>query len=291
MHEELSRLPAWLPLIYLLIHSALVLVSPRRAVFKLRIVLINTGVSAFFIWLALSDSPLSSEGLFRGLLLWMPIVFFWAAYVWARHTLTAIHPEGFNLDRPIIDLENRLFRQPSLHWSRRGNPLLTELLHIAYASYYLYTPALGIYLDVVHRDREFQAMSFAVLFGYLIAYSFFALTPVFGPRWSLVELGLLDASEQYQKGYGVTRFTNWLMFRGPAHKGGAMPSSHSSTAMVFMIWSWRAWPPEIAICCTLLGVGMWFGSIYGRYHFVIDVLIGALIGLGSVFVADALILS
>ena len=35
---------------------------------------------------------------------------------------------------------------------------------------------------------------------------------------------------------------------------------------------------------------MWFGSVYGRYHYVLDVLCGALLGLAAVWLADSLLL-
>ena len=114
-------------------------------------------------------------------------------------------------------------------------------MHFFYATYYAYTPILAIYLYDQRRFLEFEAVSFAVLFGYLVSYSFFAITPVLGPRWSLVNEGLLSSSEQRLDGYWITGFMNRLMYQGLAHKGGAMPSSHSSTAFIFLVWGWRIW--------------------------------------------------
>ena len=227
----------------------------------------------------------------RLLCLWSPIVFFWAGYLWAGQTLTAVHAPGVTFDNQIIEVEGRLFGQPSL-WLARNRPgWLTELMHFFYATYYAYTPVMGIYLCVQGQFIEFEAFSFAVLFGYLVSYTFFAITPVLGPRWSLVQNGQLPPVDQILEGLWVTKFMNKIMYKGLAHKGGAMPSSHSSTAMVFLVWSWRTWGFEGAVLTGIVVLGMWAGSVYGRYHFLLDVLIGAMIGLLGILLADQLILS
>ena len=79
-------------------------------------------------------------------------------------------------------------------------------------------------------------MVFAVMLGYALGYSLSALIPVWGPRWGLVAAGLLESSEQKLQGYWVTRFIDAIMYGGIAHKGAAMPSMHSSTAVVFLFW-------------------------------------------------------
>ncbi len=69
-----------------------------------------------------------------------------------------------------------------------------------------------------------------------------------------------------------------------------MPSSHSSTGLIFMVWACRVWDIEAAVPAVLLVLGMWLGSVYGRYHFVADIIAGSIIGLISILLADYLIL-
>jgi membrane-associated phospholipid phosphatase len=147
---------------------------------------------------------------------------------------------------------------------------------------------VGIYLQKENRIFDFQEFSFAVNLGYLISYILFPLVPLHGPRWSLVDAGLLAPSEQLQKGFCVTRLTNQIMFKGLALKGGAMPSAHSSTAMIFLLWCWEIWGLAGGMIGIILAVGMGIGAIYGRYHFLTDVLVGALLGTGGFFLARCL---
>ena len=273
----------WLSVAYLVAHSLLLVLGRQRPEGLTRLLLANAALIVGFVLLSLSDN------LF--LRLWSPILFFWWAYRWAGHTLNSIHPPEFSLDARLIRLEDRILGQPSLWWARGKRPWLTELMHSFYFSYYLYTPILGASLYLAGRFQEFEAMAGAVLSAYAISYLCFAVTPTVGPRWAFVEVGLLETSEQRLEGYGVTRLINYIMYHGPALKGGAMPSSHSSTAVVFLVWSWRVWGVWGGVPALVVVAGMWFGSVYGRYHYVLDVVVGALLGLAAVCLADWLLLS
>jgi len=280
-----------LAIAYLWIHSGMILLASHRPHSSGRILATNLLLIACFIILLLSATPEWQEwaGL-RFLRLWVPVIFFWWAYKWAGHTLSLFYPSDYSLDPLLIRLEDRWLGQPSLWWARRGSPWLTELFHGFYVSYYLYTPVLGIPLYAQGRLREFEAMAAAVMLGYAVGYSLSALVPVWGPRWGLVAAGLLESSEQRLRGYGITRAVNSIMYGGVAHKGAAMPSTHSSTAVVFLVWCSRLWGVEGGVLAGIVVVGMGLGSIYGRYHYLADVLCGAALGAISVWVADRLIL-
>lgn len=278
----------FLALLYILGHTTLLVFGKAEAPgFALHL---NLGLAFYMALVAWLGFDWSASGLWRTVFLWSPIVFFWWAYTWAGHTLLSVHPPDYTWDAWIIDLEDRYLGQPALWWARRGNRFISEILHFCYTSYYLYTPVLGIYLQTQQRFVEFQAMAFAVLFGYLVSYLCFAVTPAWGPRWALVSAGRMEVREQHPEGYAMTAFIGRIMYNGPAHKGGALPSSHSSTALVFLLWGWRLWDWPGGVICTALAVGMWLGSIYGRYHYVLDILLGALLGLAGYLLAEWLVL-
>ena len=76
---------------------------------------------------------------------------------------------------------------------------------------------------------------------------------------------------------------------GVAHKGGAMPSAHSSTAVVFLVWCWRIWGLGGGSLALVIVAGMWLGAVYGRYHYMMDILAGGLLGVAALILADALV--
>jgi membrane-associated phospholipid phosphatase len=200
--------------------------------------------------------------------------------------LESIHPAGFSFDASLLQLEEKWFGQPSLWWARGRSRWLTEVMQFFYFSYFFYTFGLGLFLHLSGRILDFQAMSFAVTFGYLVTYTFFALTPADGPRWALVDRGLLSPSEQRQRGYALTWLVEKIMYEGPAHKGGAMPSAHSSTAVIFAVWCWQIWGAVGGIPALIVAVGMGLGAVYGRYHYLLDVFAGAFLGLVALLLAD-----
>lgn len=257
-----------------------------------RVHLINLATVLFFTGLAFTRSQDPEAG---GLLLfarlWLPIVYYWWAYEWAGRTLHLFHPPDFSFDRPLIASESRLFGNPAL-WMARGKPRwLNETMNFFYWTYYFYTPVLGVALYAAGEFQRFEAMALAVNAGYAICYSLYPWFPLWGPRWALVSEGLLPKREQILQGYAITRFMNGIMWGEAAHKGGAMPSAHSSTCVVFIVWCARVWGLPGLVIGGMIGAAMFVSTVHGRYHYFIDVLVGALIGLLAVGIADLLVLT
>ncbi len=287
----ISPLPHWLVIAYLAVHTTYILIGRYRPPRPSRILLTNLVLSVLFVVqiVLLNSSSLPANSVFTTLALWSPIVFFWWAYLWAGHTLCACYPPGFSFDPGLIKAEGKYFGQLSLRLAAADRPWLNDLFHLLYNTYYLYTLLLGVYLHAVGRFAEFQAVMLAVVLGYAAAYSIFPLAPVWGPRWGLVSAGLLAESRQRLSGSWLTRATNRLMWEGLAHRGCAFPSAHVSTGVIFVVWSWRIWGVEAGIIASLVVFGMALGAVYGRYHYVLDVIAGALLGLLCLLVADGLL--
>lgn len=274
------------------VNSIYHLVARRPHPMRMRFHFINLALAALF-WVLAGAGAGSAMGESWPLLaarLWLPIVYYWWAYAWAGPTLHLFYPQDFSFDRPLIAAEQRLFGNPSL-WMARGKPAwLNEVMNFFYWSYYLYAPVLAIALWVAGDYQRFEAMTGAVCIGYAICYLTYPWYPLWGPRWALESEGLLPKSEQILDGYLFTGFMNRIMWSATPHKGGAMPSAHSATCVTFMVWCWRVWGMEGAIIGGFIGAMMFISTAYGRYHYVIDVIVGSAIGFLSIWLADVLIL-
>lgn len=266
-----------LAIFYLLAHAALTIAKARFVGINWPVLATDLLLSGGFALILRARYRGQREAI-RFLALWTPVVFFWAAYGWTRHILGSVFPAGFSLDGYLITWEEWAFGQPALWWARRGSPWLTELLHWGYGSYYFYLPLIGGWLYWKRRDREFLSAAFAVALGYTISYLMFPFFPLHGPRWALVEAGLMSPEEQRMAGYWMTELINWIQWEGPAFRGGAMPSAHTSTGVVFVVWAWRlgGWKTGVPALVTVILMGL--GAVYGRYHYVTDVLVGAAVG-------------
>jgi membrane-associated phospholipid phosphatase len=262
--------------------------SPARA----RAHAFNAGAAIFFFALAFAGSGAEwGSGLPMTLLrLALPVIYYWYAYALAGPTLHLFHPPEFAYDAPLIRAEQKWFGNPSLWMARDRSPALHEFMQFFYWTYFFYIPALGIGLYLQNDLRGIEAMAMATSLGYAICYSIYPWFPLWGPRWALVDAGLLRDDEKILPGYFFANFMNRIIWSDTAHKGGAMPSAHSSTCIIFMIWCVRVWGTTGLVVGGFIGVMMFISTVYGRYHYVIDVIVGTVIGVFAVWAADALVL-
>ena len=147
---------------------------------------------------------------------------------------------------------------------------LSELLHGAYLSYYaiIYVPPLYLY---VRGDREqFERTVTALMAIFAVCFALFIVYPVAGPRY------LWPAPPGAPDG-PVRRLALWLLASGSS-KGAAFPSSHVavSTTQTLMAWQWSRTAGAILGVMTVLLAA---GAVYGGFHYAIDTIAGAAVGI------------
>ena len=158
---------------------------------------------------------------------------------------------------------------------------LSELLHLAYLSYYavIYLPLAWLWsrtrLDaaVSHRSgvlaaHAFDEASLAVMATFALCFTVFVLFPVQGPRY----LWQPDAVP----GGPVRAMVLGILERGSS-RGAAFPSSHMAVATVqaLMAFRWRI-PGRVLVAMLTLGLGV--GAVYGGFHYAVDMVAGAVVG-------------
>lgn len=164
---------------------------------------------------------------------------------------------------------------PSLGWS--------ELFHAAYFSYYLMIGGVGLVL-FLRRRGEFQHFVTVVSLVFYPCYLAYILLPVVGPRIFYPELARVSlppdlvgvmAPEFPAAVQGGVFFqlmtTIYRWFEAP---GAAFPSSHVAVAIVTCYFSFR-YLRRIRWVHLALVVLLCLATVYGRYHYAIDVLAGA----------------
>ena len=275
-----------LALAYLIAHTLLSALAIRHVHIPVWVFAANLMTAAAFVYILRRGRGVGfkSEPVRWGLL-WLPILTFWICYGWSEWTLHAFHPPGDTWDAAFIAIEQQI-GQPTLWMAKGRSPILTEIASIFYASYYLYMLTLGVALTRRKEYKAFEEAVFAVSFGYAASYIVFALAPLLGPRWAFVDAGLLDISEQQLKGGFVTDLLNQIQYGGVALKGGAMPSSHTSTGVVFAVWCGRIWGWKAGAAAWVVVAGMCFGAAYARYHYALDIAAGAALGMASLRLAQ-----
>ncbi len=181
------------------------------------------------------------------------------------------------LDPAFIRLEESLLGgQPSLGWSTTWPwPWLHELLQLAYFSYYVWgfvVLALLLASPAVPAPRRWPAMLAFVRdlsATMLVCYTLYTFFPVWGPKY-------FRAGPVEVEGWIFTRLMRQIHEHG-AILGAAFPSSHVAATLV--PW-WHAWKnvPCLRAWATLQLVLVAMATVYCRYHYVVDVLGGLLLG-------------
>ena len=152
------------------------------------------------------------------------------------------------------------------HWPYA---LLSEALHAAYLSYYLiiYGPPIVLYLR--GRLEDFRATVAGLMAMFAICYVVFILFPVAGPRYEWgPPAGVVDGP--------VRRLVLRVLAAGSS-RGTAFPSSHVAVATVQTILAFR-WSARTGLLLCALTSCLGVGAVYGGFHYAIDVLAGAFLG-------------
>lgn len=211
-----------------------------------------------------------------------PILLYTAFY---RETelLNQMFHAGY-LDEHFLRLEPQLFgMQPGLDLMQRF-PFrwLAELLYAAYFSYYIMIGGVGIVL--LWRDRrQFAHFVSVVSFVFYVCYTIYIFVPVVGPR--IVYSGLVEeplpsdvmpivstevpASVQDAVFF---RIMGWIYDRFEA-TGAAFPSSHVAVALCTLFFSFR-YLRRVRYVHLVAAILLCISTVYGRYHYVVDVVAG-----------------
>jgi len=148
------------------------------------------------------------------------------------------------------------------------NMAVSEVLHLGYLAYYptIFVPPLLLY---ARKERRGYAETVASLtFVYAICWTIFAIAPVEGPRylWTpVVPNG------------PVRRLTLALLAAGSS-RGAAFPSSHMAVSTAQAVMALR-WQPRIGVVATIIALLVGLGAVYGGFHYGVDVVAGAALGL------------
>jgi membrane-associated phospholipid phosphatase len=174
-------------------------------------------------------------------------------------------------DAAVMAWEARLFpSNPSATLAPRLHGFaLSELLHLAYASYYLimYLPPLVMYARGARS--HFAATMLALTLVYGTCFVTYALFPVDGPRYLVGAAAAPDGP--------VRAFVLALLERGSS-RGTAFPSSHVAASIVAALCTLRfdrRFGAVVALLASLLTVA----TVYGGFHYAVDGLVGVMLGL------------
>jgi len=207
-----------------------------------------------------------------------------------------IIPVLFNTLGPIIDcaspnrwdpwfaqMDTRVFGGLAEMWRDvLGRPQwLTDLSYLAYVGYYVAPVALGAVLYLKRPKHEFQQLVFTVVLTFYASYVGYFIFPTLGPRVPF------DSEALIVGGGAISHTVRLFIDYAERTRTDAFPSGHTAVALACFYFAWRA-SPTVGAIFTALAAGIIFSTVYLHYHYVVDVIAGAGLAAGCIWLGPRL---
>lgn len=220
-------------------------------------------------------------GLFRmGYDLLFPVVSILVVYDSLEAIVHYINPR--DVDPLLIRLDYMLLGcYPTVALERIMMPLLTDILQLAYTSYYFLPVALGIALKRSGDDHAFDRSLFLIMFCFYLSYLGYMLMPALGPRYTMNHLQDADL-----RGLLVTAPLQGLLNGMEGIKRDAFPSGHTGITLTVLYLAFRYEKRLFNVFLPVVSA-LIFATVYCRYHYVVDVIAGVLLALITIIIGEA----
>jgi membrane-associated phospholipid phosphatase len=214
---------------------------------------------------------------------WYPVALIPITYKELSYLIPLIHPRDF--DTTLAGIDHRFLGVHPTVWLERFLwPPLTEVLQLTYSTYYFLPLVLGV---VLWRRRSFQKFHFWVfiaVLGFYLSYLGYITVPAIGPRFlsSIVEAQTIPLTGVWL--FGPVRE---MLDRAEGITRDCFPSGHTALTLLVLFYA-RSFHRKVFWWLLPLGTGVIVSTVYLRYHYVIDVVAGALLAVAIVMIAKPL---
>lgn len=187
-------------------------------------------------------------------------------------------------DELFIQIDRWIFGTDPTHFLYQySHPVVTEILQIAYNSFYLLPIILGISLL---KHKKLLALDFAVfsiIYGFYLSYLGYFTLPGIGPRFTLHDFSTIN---EQLPGLFLTNFLREIVNTGESIPSGTLnpevvvqrdifPSGHTMITLIVMYLSIKL-KSKTKYFIIPTGILLIFATVYLWYHYVIDLIAGAI---------------
>ncbi len=201
-----------------------------------------------------------------------PILFVILIYESLGDLIQHLQPD---IDPRLIQIDFSIFGvQPTLWAQRFIVPWLTDIMSLAYISYYFIPVVFITVLYLKNRMAELDQSIFVLAFAYYVSFIGYILFPAVGPRYALAHLYSVPLDGSF-----ISDFVRNTLNALEHNKRDCMPSGHTQIVLTVLYLAHRyekfLFYLLFPIVCTLIA-----STIYLRYHYVIDLIVGATLAIG-----------
>lgn len=275
----------WVALAYLGVSSALIVVFAENLAHPIRLLGIQAFVAcAILVLCGVEANVLANDGAASSITQkfwhfwrhWYPHLFFLFCFEELAQLVHLISPSW--QDAKLIALDYWLAGvHPAIWLEQFATPARNDFMQFAYITYFTYLLVLG---GILYYRKDWRAYwsvmtysAVAYAIGYMIAISF----PIESPWFSMA-----GSWHGELRGGAFTAVINFIEHYGRV-RGAAFPSEHvaGSFAALWGAWRHRRWLFWVMLPLVLC---MCVSTVYGRYHYVVDVFGGMLTGTLGYFI-------
>jgi len=209
-----------------------------------------------------------------------PILFIILIYESLGDLIHYLHPD---IDQRLIQIDFSIFGvHPTLWMQQWIVPWFTDLLSLAYISYYFIPVVLMVVLYLKNQRLEFDEAIFILVFGYYVSFIGYILFPAIGPRYTMAHLYSVPLEGSF-----IADSVRDLLNALEHNKRDCMPSGHTQIVLIVLYLAHRYEKFLFYIFFPII-CGLILSTVYLRYHYVIDLFVGATIAVGCMIIGPRL---
>jgi len=270
----------WLALGYLATTSLLAILFAENLAHPARLLAINTLVASIILALCLVQArsaarqqlygPSFAHGWWHFWRHWYPHLFFLFCFEELGFLMTLVTSHW--QDARLIAADYWLTGvHPSVWLEQFATPFRNDVMQLIYFTYFTYLLLVGLALYLRRDWRAYWSVMTYSMAGYMIGYLIAMFFPIESPWFAMagwwkgpLHGGPFTAMMSFIEHYGRVR-------------GAAFPSAHVTGATAAL---WGAWKYRRRLFRALLPLylAMCVSTVWGRYHYCVDVLAGVATG-------------
>jgi membrane-associated phospholipid phosphatase len=182
------------------------------------------------------------------------------------------------MDAKLIGIDITIFGQElSLKLESIVTPYLTEAMMFAYV---FYLPLLIITAIVVYRSANQNGLAeylFVLSLGYIFCYIGFILFPVASQMYFMPDKYSVSLEG------GLFTYLSELIRNNLHFRGGSLPSPHCAAATT-ILWACYKYNKNIFFVILPSVILLYISTVYGRFHYSMDVIAGILTGCFAILI-------
>ncbi len=203
---------------------------------------------------------------------------------------------GVDCDQYLIAIDKFIFGvNPTQFLYQYSNPILTEILQLSYASFFIMPLVLLLELQIRKQILNFKFVAFSLVLGFILSYIGYFIVPAIGPRFTLHNFEMTNIE---LPGLWLTNYLREFINAGEAITTGTLnpievvqrdvfPSGHTQMTLVtiYLAHKLRA---RFRFVIYPIGTLLIFATVYLRYHYVVDLIGGLLFMILTIYLAKLL---